>query len=183
MTKPDETRPLTELEGAALAFLKRSGPCTAYVVKEAFRTSASEFWSGSAGALYPLMKRLEAQGLVVSREDKDRARARRDFTLTAAGEAAMKDWLLDSHRAAGSGFDPLRARLCFADMMSESEFKDFIAATLAEITPPPASEKTPPKTSAEAAHLTTLHKLWSRMRVNALRSFAKDALPDRDAAS
>ena len=67
MSRIRKDRALTELEGAALGVVVRDGPCTSYVVKEMFRGSPSEFWSGSAGSIYPLMRRLEERGLVASK--------------------------------------------------------------------------------------------------------------------
>lgn len=49
MSEPHNMQ-LTEREGAALGVVLRDGPVTSYAIKELFRKSPSEFWSGSAGA-------------------------------------------------------------------------------------------------------------------------------------
>jgi len=165
MTRSTARKTLTELEGAALAIVKRRGPCTAYVVKEAFRTSPSEFWSGSAGAVYPLMKRLEARRLISSKADKSDGRARREFSTTKAGDAALTEWLTDAARASGLGFDPLRTRLFFSDLLPDGALRKFAAGAQREMeagTEPPAGD---------LPHVQALHTQWTQLRLKALNAF------------
>ncbi|WP_425411048.1 PadR family transcriptional regulator [Hyphococcus sp.] len=167
MAKNPDRKTLTELEGAALAFITRRGPCTSYAVKEAFRTSPSEFWSGSAGAVYPLMKRLEARKLVESRADESDGRARREFSTTRAGREALRAWLTDSTRAAGLGFDPLRTRLFFSDLMPDAARRRFIEETREKME---AADPAPPAADLEYGEM--LHQTWTGLRIKALKSFA-----------
>jgi DNA-binding PadR family transcriptional regulator len=110
-------KPLTDLEGAVLAEIAKRGVATSYVVARAFADSPSEYWSGSAGAVYPLTKRLAARGMLTAIADADGKRARLDYRLTKAGRVAMEAWLLDGERAAGMGFDPLRTRMVYLDLV------------------------------------------------------------------
>jgi DNA-binding PadR family transcriptional regulator len=101
---------MTELEGAILGVVRRSpAGATAYAVRHTFQLSRSAEWSGSAGAVYPALKRLEAQKLVTAESAKDR-RGTRTFRLTAKGRAAHDVWLNDVIRAIGPGVDPFRTR-------------------------------------------------------------------------
>lgn len=102
---------LTDLEGATLAEIATRGTATSYAVAQVFERSPSEYWSGSAGAVYPLIKRLAARGLLEASMASAGRRERLDYSITHAGRSAMEDWLLDARRAAGMGFDPLRTRL------------------------------------------------------------------------
>lgn len=117
---------LTDLEGAALAEIARRGTATSYAVTQAFARSPSEFWSGSAGAVYPMIKRLAARGLLVGETGSAGKRARLDYRLTPEGRAAMEAWLLDADRAAEMGFDPLRTRLVHLDLVSSDRRKAFL---------------------------------------------------------
>lgn len=117
---------LSDLEGGALAFIARNGPTTSYAVAKDFADSPSEFWSGSAGAVYPLIKRVLARGLLEASKGKDGARARTRYTLTPAGLKAMKAWLLNAKRASSIGFDPLRTRIVHLDQVSAEERKEFL---------------------------------------------------------
>jgi DNA-binding PadR family transcriptional regulator len=117
---------LTDLEGAVLAEIAARGTATSYLVARAFAASPSEYWSGSAGAVYPLIKRLAARGLLTAHADADGKRPRQDYRITGQGRTALEDWLLDAHRAAGMGFDPLRTRLVHLHLVSPAQRKAFL---------------------------------------------------------
>ena len=154
-------RALTELEGAVLGVVVRDGPCTPYAVKELFRASPSEFWSGSAGAIYPLMKRLEQRGLVASEGGSTGRRGHRTYRVTQGGRRAFVRWMTDAERAAAIGFDPLRTRLVFLDHLSErsrAEFRRVVGAALVEV---------PPPSPTDDVHLERLHRIWRRARSQA----------------
>ena len=112
---------LTELEDAVLARAASAGPVTAYAMKEVFRASPSSFWSGSAGAVYPLMKRLEERGLLSSVETSETKRPKRVFNVTMTGHAALKVWIMDVKKATNFGYDPLRTRVLFSALLSTEE--------------------------------------------------------------
>ena len=117
---------LTDLEGAALADIASSGAKTSYAIARNFAQSPSEFWSGSAGSVYPMIKRLLDRGLLAATETADGKRMRTDYSLTPAGETAMRAWLLDARRAAGIGFDPLRTRAVHLNLVSAEERARFL---------------------------------------------------------
>lgn len=116
---------LTELEGAVLALVGRSAPVTGYALTRMTAASPSEYWSGSAGAVYPLVKRLAERGLIAAMAGSQGKRNRTSYSLTAEGEQALKSWVLDSQRAAGLGFDPLRTRVVYLDQCSAAEREAF----------------------------------------------------------
>lgn len=175
MSSKSKDRALTELEGAALGVVLRDGPCTSYAVKELFRASPSDFWSGSAGSIYPLMQRLEKRGLVASEQGSTGRRGRRDYRITAAGRRAFNRWLTDAERAAGMGFDPLRTRLVFFDQLSQKARGRFHEAVLA------AMDALPPPSSGTAPGLELLHQAWNRSRLEAFRQVL-EALDDEKPA-
>jgi DNA-binding PadR family transcriptional regulator len=168
MGRKGKHRALTELEGATLGVVIRDGPVTSYAVKELFRGSPSEFWSGSAGSIYPLMHRLEECELVASERGSTGLRRRRVYRSTPAGRRAFRTWLTDAERAAAMGFDPLRTRLVFFDRLSprdRARFRDSFEAAL-ELLPPPL-----PGTSAS---LESLHRIWNRARSAAFTQFLEE---------
>ena len=122
---------ITDMEGAALAVLARRGALTSYGVARAFAGSPSEFWSGSAGAVYPMLRRLKARGLVSAARGADGDRSRTRYSVTAKGRAAFEAWLLDAERGAGWGFDPLRTRAMELDLVARAAAKRFLADALA----------------------------------------------------
>jgi len=109
-TRASRSKALTELEGAVLGHLQREGPCTAYRVRMSFAASPSAVWSGSAGAIYPLLQRLERRGLVRSVAVRQGKRDGREYRLAPAGRTALRTWVADAVAAADPGFDPLRTR-------------------------------------------------------------------------
>ena len=162
MSRIRKDRALTELEGAALGVVVRDGPCTSYVVKEMFRGSPSEFWSGSAGSIYPLMRRLEERGLVASKRGSTGRRGHKVYRSTAEGRRVFRRWLTDAERAAGMGFDPLRTRLVFFNQLSPQDrasFQTRFEDALGSLPPPP---------SGTATSLEALHRIWNRARRKAL---------------
>jgi DNA-binding PadR family transcriptional regulator len=164
----EKRRALTELEGAALGVVVRDGPCTSYAVKKLFLGSPSEFWSGSAGAIYPLIRRLEERGLVVSEKGSTGRRERLLYRVTSAGRREFLHWLSDAERAAGMGFDPLRTRLVFLHLLPQPErgrFRDDVRDALARI---------PHPLPLDDSRLETLHRIWIEARSSALeRAFAE----------
>jgi DNA-binding PadR family transcriptional regulator len=100
---------LTELEGAVLTEIGHRGNTTSFKVRRAFELSGSANWRGSAGAVYAAVKRMIARGLQKAQPISGR-RGGNHLRLTAAGEEALRSWMLDFERASDSGFDPFRLR-------------------------------------------------------------------------
>lgn len=125
-TKVTEPVELTDLEGVVLAEIAQRGRVTSYAIAKAQAESPSEAWSGSAGAVYPAMKRMTARGLLVAATPVDGGHTRTEYSLSAEGRAALVGWLLDADRAAGLGFDPLRSRVVHLDLVSERERQIFL---------------------------------------------------------
>src|SRR5215470_12348658 len=114
------TRTVTELEGAALAVIYRLGRCTPYRVRLDFQSSRSREWSGSAGAVYPALRRLQAAGLLRA-ERGEVGRRSVLYSLSADGRRALASWLRDTERASGSGLDPFRVRADYWDALAGAE--------------------------------------------------------------
>jgi DNA-binding PadR family transcriptional regulator len=112
-------RRLTELEGAVLGVIAQSSPCTPYRVRRVFLDSPSPYWSGSAGAIYPLLRRLEKRGLLTSRRRPTGRRAALAYALTASGTRAFREWLQPPWSAVVTGVpaDPLRTRVSFLGLL------------------------------------------------------------------
>jgi PadR family transcriptional regulator AphA len=85
---------LTPTARVILGFL-RLGLRTGYDIKRATDVSTKYFWGASYGQIYPELKRLEATGLVRSKEEPRGAVPRRVYALTAKGERALDEWLLE----------------------------------------------------------------------------------------
>ncbi len=100
---------LTELEGAILSEVFYRGRQTAFQVRKSFADSPSLEWKGSAGAVYPAVKRLERDGLLTSQATGDR-RATKLLDVTRAGKKRLFEWACAPERGASTGIDPFRMR-------------------------------------------------------------------------
>lgn len=117
---------LTEFEGALLAEIARLQPCTAYQLRRTFLTSPSRSWSGSAGAVYPAVRRLTGAGLIAAELAEGDTRGGSRLSLTQAGERARVQWVCDPERAVDSGFDPFRTRATLLESVPAAEREAFL---------------------------------------------------------
>lgn len=119
---------MTELELSVLGLLRRRGLITAYRIRAEFQESPSTYWSGSAGAIYPLLKRLEADGLVTGRREARGSRHRRPLTITPAGEESLRRELAQpvDLPLASAVFDAVRARAFSLGVLSVDERLEFV---------------------------------------------------------
>jgi DNA-binding PadR family transcriptional regulator len=122
------TRALTELEGCVLGLVWANGPCTPYAVRKVFLSSKSPHWSGSAGAIYPLVERLAGLGLLGSEAHATGRRASLRYVVTAEGVRALVGWLGPSWPdwVAGVPPDPLRTRLRFLAALPPAQQRQFL---------------------------------------------------------
>lgn len=101
---------LTELEGTILGAIRRMPGTTAYAIRRAFMTSLSAEWSGSAGAVYPAIERMQKSGLIQGKAARADGRGTITLTISPRGLALHDKWLADVTRAIGPGSDPFRSR-------------------------------------------------------------------------
>lgn len=115
-------RALTELEACVLGVVSERAPCTAYTVRSVFAASPTRRFSGSAGAIYPLVRRLEKQGLLEAETRPRGSRSKTTYAVTARGRDALTGWLTASVdlEAIAIPVDPLRTRLHFLSVLTPS---------------------------------------------------------------
>jgi DNA-binding PadR family transcriptional regulator len=114
---------LTELGHAVLGVIWTEQPCTAYTVRVVFQKSPSAHRSGSAGAIYPLIRRLERRRLVRSVARRGDQRKTRLYRLTTAGQRAFETWLRPPLPPASEliNVDPLRVRVRFLGALPSAQ--------------------------------------------------------------
>ena len=67
---------------------------TGYDIRKAVEETVGYFWSESYGQIYPTLKRLAAQGLIVAGGSGSTGKRRRqEYSLTDAGHACLREWL------------------------------------------------------------------------------------------
>lgn len=125
---------LTELEGTVLGVVWADGPLTPYAVRSTFLKSRSSHFSGSAGAIYPLLERLSETGLVQAKPHQQGSRESRRFTITAAGKRALRQWMSrDKGEMAAVEFDPMRTRVHFLGILTPRRRERFIEECAASL--------------------------------------------------
>src|SRR5947209_5034528 len=118
---------LTELEGAVLSEIHHRGQKTAFQVRRAFATSFSLEWKGSAGAIYPAVRRLVKRGLIHASAARG-GRGTRMLRVTEKGRAEMLAWACDPVRSSSIGIDPFRLRSGIWFELSRTERRKVFAA-------------------------------------------------------
>ena len=86
-------RELSRFELAVLGLVFQGAPCTAYWIRRQFQHSPSSFFSGSAGAVYPAVRRLEKRSLIKAVTVREGGRTSQHHRLTSRGKEALKEWL------------------------------------------------------------------------------------------
>jgi DNA-binding PadR family transcriptional regulator len=121
-------RKLSHLAYIALGVVAERQPCSGYTVMKDFQSSSSTYFSGSAGAIYPLMRRLEEDGLTKVEGTKAGSRTRRVYTITDKGRRALEGWLASPIPDDEVAFlvDLLRTRVLFFERLTKQQRKKFV---------------------------------------------------------
>lgn len=70
-----------------------------YDIRKTVESSISYFWNESYGQIYPTLKRLAVEGLVVSRQANTNGRPeRREYSITDEGRKCLQEWLTSPYR-------------------------------------------------------------------------------------
>lgn len=80
------------IRAVILGFLSRS-ELSGYEIKQKVDHTTRFFWAASYGQIYPELRRLEEEGLVVGRASPRGQRARTVYRVTSAGRAELRRWL------------------------------------------------------------------------------------------
>ena len=122
---------LSELEGVVVGIILKRQTCTAYAVRKELKASPSTHWRASAGAIYPLLERLEKEKVIAALADNTDGRGRKLLSITSKGKKALSNWIKDFNRSdkAAAVYDPLRTRIFFLDVLGEEERTAFLLET------------------------------------------------------
>jgi DNA-binding PadR family transcriptional regulator len=117
------------MELVVLGVVWKRGPCTGYAVAREFVTSPSSHFSGSAGAVYPAVRRLARDGYLAGAAGRQGRRRRRTYTITRRGRDALRRWLSPPipADAARITYDPIRTRAYFLAALPPKRRAAFLA--------------------------------------------------------
>ena len=113
----------SELECFVLGLVWQVGPASPYDIRRHMQESPSTQWSASAGAIYPLVRRLQRAGLLSSEAKRDGKRRRREYRITVKGLGVLRAWIGPpiGAEAVTVAHDPLRSRARFREALSEAD--------------------------------------------------------------
>ncbi len=136
--------------------------------------SPSTQWSGSAGAIYPLMRRLKRQGLLAARVDRVGRRPRMLYRVTPAGLTVLRSWIGPplAPDVVTVSYDPLRSRARFLAALPPRERRRWVDAAsvaLAEVERR-VRDWQPPDPKTDDAFLTLLTR-HAELEVQARRQW------------
>lgn len=117
---------LTSIEAHVLAQIVANGPMTAFEVMASYSRSPVAGLSGSPGAIYPIVKRLRARGLISAEADERSGRKAERLTGTEAGAVAARAWLASVQEADLLPHDPLRSKISFLGLLPKVEQMRFL---------------------------------------------------------
>jgi PadR family transcriptional regulator AphA len=70
-----------------------------YEIRKTIQQSVGFFWGESYGQIYPTLKRLAADGLIVPSKSTSQTRPKRqEYSITPAGRSALQQWLAVPYR-------------------------------------------------------------------------------------
>lgn len=70
------------------------GPRSVYAIKNDLAATVGNFWHESYGQLYPVLKQLHAEGLVLIQEEGG-PRDRKVYAITPSGQEVLRAWIED----------------------------------------------------------------------------------------
>lgn len=80
------------LDHILLGILRK--PANGYAIKQAFDEVFSHFWAAKLSQIYRTLKRLEAQGALISRSaPSEKGPDKRIYNITPKGRRQLRDWL------------------------------------------------------------------------------------------
>lgn len=128
-------RVLSELEGVCLGLVRKNEPCTAYRVRQELKAAPSSHWQASAGSVYPLLARLQDEGMVLTMADKADGRSRKLLRITRQGRAALRKWLLmgTGPELISSMTDPIRSRMFFLNVLNDARRAGYLNNLVTEM--------------------------------------------------
>jgi len=131
----DKQRDLSRMEYSVLGQIANGAPCTAYWIRRQFQLSRSSFFSGSAGAVYPAVRRLRERGLVAAAAVQSDRRAAEHYSLTKSGRNTLREWLCAPIPSEDVTFtvDPLRNRVYSLELLSAQQRRAFVSDALGQL--------------------------------------------------
>jgi DNA-binding PadR family transcriptional regulator len=119
---------------AVLGMLSLGEKLSGYDIRKVIAESTTNFWSESYGNIYPVLKRLLAEGAILVAEDEAQSgnRRRRLYRITADGQSMLKEWLRQPSRPVPED-NELLLKLFFSAPMPPADSRALVASFRAHL--------------------------------------------------
>lgn len=118
--RSEKGRP-TRQESLVLGAIHYLQPATAYRIRRAFADSITARLGASAGAVYAIVRRLVAGGMVLAKAVEENARGAELLTLTDEGRRALRNWVRRVDPEDLVIEDPVRSKMLAIDLLDPDE--------------------------------------------------------------
>lgn len=106
------------LEQIILGFLHVWGVQSGYDIKQSMVKSTDYFHNASYGSIYPTLKKLEQNGLAVSKESVENGKFKKIYAITETGSEAFLEWMRNPGEA---DLDEILTRLFFCKALQKDQ--------------------------------------------------------------
>lgn len=108
-------------------------PMSGYELTRFFESTARWVWTAPQSQIYPLLRKLEADGLIVGEEQLRGEKLKRtSYSLTSLGHANLVDWLGETHDEP-SVRDPVLLKVLYFDMVAPDAAERVLRAHILEL--------------------------------------------------
>jgi DNA-binding PadR family transcriptional regulator len=112
---------VTDGEAMVLSLIERKQPITAYQIRKILAESPTTNISNSTGKIYPIIRRLKADGLVAATAVEDDRRGAERLTCTERGKQVVRKWVQAVDASSLLLEDPLRTKVLSFHLLSRGE--------------------------------------------------------------
>lgn len=146
-------------------------PMSGYDLKKIIAGSPSLYWSGNNNQIYTTLVQLHRQGLVeYAVQVQDSLPAKKIYTITPAGQAALREWTLSSPEPPELR-SPFLVQLGWADQLSPPELDDLLARYEAEIQALLLTQREVIRRAAAPNRTPREAYLWQKIAENILATY------------
>lgn len=109
----------------ALIALLTAQPMTGYEVSKRFGASVGHVWHAPDSQIYPELRRLEKEGLLVGEDVPWGTKTKTRYAVTESGRTAFREWM-DAPASPHHSRDPAYLRAAYLDWAEPARARDYL---------------------------------------------------------